>query len=166
MFPCRSFLKGAFLSHCAFAFFPASRVLGSYLEPWGWNSLRSPSWSTCGFVQNKHLLSFKMSIGTYFLSRASLLALGCLISVLDNMKVLKSTAAGGPNRTTQSTSPRSMTHIVSAQWRFTTEMDRFSGKRQIELQRNIQSLKFDTTHCAKGVSKLLIKQTTGAWNAG
>lgn len=158
--------RGAFPSHCALAFFPTSRVLGNYLELQGCNPLRIPSWNICSCVLNKHLLSFQMSIGTYFLGRASSLALGCLLSVLVNMKDGKPAAAGGPNRTTQSTSLRSMTHIVSAQWRFAIEVDRFSDKRQIKLQRNIQSLKFDTAYCAKGVRKLLIKQTTGGWNTG
>lgn len=45
-------------------------------------------------------------------------------------------------------------------------MDTSSGKGQIKLQRNIQSLKFDMTYCAEAASKLLTEQTTGDWNMG
>lgn len=45
-------------------------------------------------------------------------------------------------------------------------MDRFLGKRQIKVQRNIQSLRFDKTDCAKAAHKLLIEQTAGDWNTG
>lgn len=45
-------------------------------------------------------------------------------------------------------------------------MDTSSGKRQIKLLRNIQSLKFAMTYCAEAASKLLIEQTTSDWNMG
>lgn len=40
-------------------------------------------------------------------------------------------------------------------------MDRFSGKRQTTLQKNIQCMKFDKTDCVKAARKLPIEQTTG-----